>query len=158
MDFGSLIDRLVSLVDSVDPTAIVPELNSVLGWIELTAKLFLLAPPVILLALGLWYLLKPPGEANHFIGYRFYFGMGSVEAWKYTQRVAGTLFTALGGVLLVVMGIVALVIGGIRLPSIVSTVLVCLIIQLVLIAACCIAINVLVYKNYDKDGYRRIKD
>ena len=44
-----------------------------------------------------------PREANHYIGYRCYFGMGSVQAWRFTQRFAGLVFGILGLVLTVVM-------------------------------------------------------
>lgn len=150
-----LIDSLVNLVDNLDPSAIIPQLDTVLGWVELIAKLCLLVPPILLLAFGLWYRFKPPKEANHFIGYRFYLGMGSVEAWQYTQRLAGILWTCLGGVLTVIMLIVVLSISGDDAPSLVSTTLVWLIIQLVLVSACCIAINTLVGLRYDKEGNRR---
>jgi uncharacterized membrane protein len=51
---------------------------------------------VVLAVLGLWYLLLPTREANHFIGYRFFWGMGSVKSWKFTQRLAGAVWLGVG--------------------------------------------------------------
>ena len=152
MDF---IDSLTGLVDDLDLASLVPDLSTVLGWVELIAKLFLLVPPILLVGFGLWYRFKPPKEANHFIGYRFYLGMGSVEAWQYTQRLAGILWVCLGGVLLLVNIIVALSIGGENVPSMVSTTLVWLIIEFILVAASCVFINTMVGLRYDKDGNLR---
>jgi len=153
MDF---IDSLVDLVDNLDPSALIPQLDTVLGWVELIAKLCLLAPPILLVAFGLWYWLKPPKEANHFIGYRFYFGMGSVEAWQFTQRLAGIIWTCLGGLLLLIMLIVVLSIGGDPAPDLVSTTLTWLIVQLVLVALSCLAVNILAALRYDRKGNRRV--
>lgn len=155
MDIGTLIDDLVKLVDEFDPTVLLPDLSSVLGWIEATARLFVMIAPLVVLGLGLWYLFAPPKEANHIAGYRFYYGMGSVEAWQYTQRLAGLGFTGLGGALTLIMGIISLTFNGKNAGTMIGTALGCVIWELVLIGLCCIGINVLVGMNYDKDGNRR---
>jgi len=155
MDIGTLIDDLVKLVDEFDPAALMPDLNSVVGWIEAAARLFVMVAPLILLGLGLWYLFAPPKEANHVAGYRFYFGMGSVEAWQYTQRLAGLGWTGLGAVLTLIMGIISLTFHGKDPAAMIGTALGCVICELVLIAGCCVAIDVLVGLRYDKDGNRR---
>lgn len=149
---GNLIDKLVGLVDQLDPTAIVPDLTSVIGWIEAAARLLVVVGPITLLALGLWYLFAPPKEANHHVGYRFWFGMGSVEAWRFTQRLAGVSWTALGGLLTLIMGIISLTFNGENADAMISTALSCVIWEAVLIALCCIAIDVLVFLRYDKNG------
>ncbi len=65
--------------------------------------------PFLLLVRGLIYCFIPPKEANYRFGFRTYFGMGSVEAWRFTQRIAGIAFGSLGLILLIVM---LVVIGG----------------------------------------------
>ena len=100
-----------------------------------------LITPLILLVLGLIYILIPPKEANHHAGFRTYFGMGSVEAWRFTQRIAGLAWTALGGLLTIVMFIVSLFFSK-DATAMVETTVSCVIWELVLIALCCIAINV----------------
>jgi len=149
---GNIIDKLVGLVDQLDPTAIVPDLTSVIGWIEAAARLLVVAGPITLLVLGLWYLFAPPKEANHHVGYRFWFGMGSVEAWRFTQRLAGLCWTGLGGLLTLIMGIISLTFNGENADTMISTALSCVIWEAVLIALCCIAIDVLVFLRYDKNG------
>ena len=59
--------------------------------------------PVVMLVLGLAYLFLSPREANYYFGYRCYFGMGSVQAWRFTQRIAGMLFGGVGLILTIVM-------------------------------------------------------
>ena len=98
---------------------------------------------------------RPPEEANHGIGYRFWWGMASLDAWKYTQRLAGIVWTFLGGGLAVIMLIVCIVLQCIGTMVLAIGAVICIAIELVLIAAACITINVIVMKKFDKDGYRR---
>ncbi|MBO5953741.1 MAG: SdpI family protein [Oscillospiraceae bacterium] len=155
MDIGSLIDRLVGLVDEFDPASLVPQLNTVIGWVETFARLCVMAAPLLLLGLGLWYLFMPPKEANYSAGYRFYFGMGSIEAWRFTQRLAGMAWTVLGLILTVIMALICIGFRGMDAVDMASTALSCVLWELGLIAVCCIAINVTVALCYDKDGNRR---
>ena len=103
MESENLIESLIELVNDFDFAKIMPELDSVMGWIDLFVRICVLAAPVALLFFGLWWLVLPPKEANHHFGYRCYFGMGSVNAWRYTQRLAGILFTGVGLILTLVM-------------------------------------------------------
>ena len=151
-----LIDRLVSLVDNLDPSSLIPQLDTVLGWVELIAKICLLVPPFFILGFGLLYWFKPPKEANHIFGYHFYFGMGSVQAWRFTQWLAGFVWTCLGGLLLIIMFIVVMSIGGTPAPELVSTTITWLIVELVAVALSCLAINIVVGLRYDRKGDRRV--
>ena len=85
---------------NMDFTALVPNLNTMLGLIRFLLSLLLLAGPLALLILGFMYRFMAPPEANYKFGFRTYFGMGSVEAWRFSQRIAGIAFAALGLVLL----------------------------------------------------------
>ena len=96
MESENFIDSLTTLINEFDFAKIMPDLNNLLGWIDMFIRLCVLAAPVAVLFFGLWWLLLPPKEANHHVGYRCYFGMGSVEAWLFTQKLAGSLWTALG--------------------------------------------------------------
>ena len=97
------IDDLKGLMDDFDPAALLPEMDSLLEGISLVARVAVLVGPVLLLAAGLAYLLLAPKEANYTFGYRCVFGMGSVEAWRFTQRFAGIVWGVLGLVLTLVM-------------------------------------------------------
>ena len=97
------IDNLKSLMDDFDPASLLPELDKVLGGLTQAVRIAVLAGPVLILVFGLAYLLLVPKEANYIFGYRCVFGMGSVEAWRFTQRLAGIVWGVLGLVLTVVM-------------------------------------------------------
>ena len=100
---GFSIDSIKELMDGFDPASLLPQLDSVFGKIELVCRILVMLGPALLLVLGLIYLFLTPREANHHIGYRCYFGMGSVNAWRFTQRIAGIVFGGLGLILSIVM-------------------------------------------------------
>ena len=151
-----LIDKLVGLVDDFDPATLIPQLDTILGWVETFARLCVMAAPLIILGLGAWYLFAPPKEANHYAGYRFYFGMGSVEAWQFTQRLAGMVWCALGALLTIIMALICAGFRGMDVEGMVSTAVGCVLWELGLIAVACIAVDVVVALRYDADGNRRI--
>ena len=100
---GFSIDSIKELMDGFDPASLLPQLDTVFGKVELVCRVIVMIGPALLLLLGLLYLFLTPREANHYIGYRCYFGMGSVNAWRFTQRIAGIVFGGLGLILGVVM-------------------------------------------------------
>ncbi len=95
--------EIITKIFNMDFGALVPELSAILEKSRLLIKVCVLIGPLILLVLGLIYLLIPPKEANYRFGFRTYFGMGSVEAWRFTQKVAGFSYTLLGLGLLIAM-------------------------------------------------------
>ena len=97
------IDDLKKVLEGSDLSAVLPDLSKIVDSLVPIMKIALMAGPIILLALGLMYLFVAPKEANYTFGYRCYFGMGSVNAWRYTQRLAGILFTGVGLILTLVM-------------------------------------------------------
>ena len=97
------IEDLKSLMDGFDPASLLPELDSILEVIVYAVRIATLQGPIVLLALGLGYLIFAPREANYIFGYRCTFGMGSVEAWRFTQRLAGIIWGVLGLVLTLMM-------------------------------------------------------
>ena len=135
--------------------ALIPDLSTVMGLIELAFRVAVMAGPILLLGFGLMYLLAPPKEANHSVGYRFWWGMASLEAWTYTQRIAGLVWTAMGAALTVIMAIVCAFFRGMDPMDMAWAAVICIVIELVLVAAACIGINVVVMKKYDKDGFLR---
>ena len=97
------VESIKALLDGFDPATLLPDLSKVFDSLVPVCRIAVLIGPVILLLLGLSYLLLTPKEANYYLGYRCYFGMGSEFAWRFTQRLAGWLFTAAGLILTVVM-------------------------------------------------------
>ena len=105
--------------------------------------------------MGAMYLFKPAPEANFKYGFRTYFGMGSIQAWQFSQKIAGLAFAGLGVLLFLVMFIVVLTFGKKDLFQIANTTTICLLWQagLSLIARLTVAILCAVY--FDKDGNPR---
>ena len=102
MNFESF-EVIKVLLDNFDPASLLPDLSSMTGIVATVTRLAVLAGPIVLLIMGLLYFFAAPKEANYRFGYRCYFGMGSEEAWRFTQRVAGILWAALGLVLSLLM-------------------------------------------------------
>ena len=93
---GFDFEAVKALMDNFDPASLLPDLSNVFGWIEMVCRVAVLVGPIILAALGIAYLFFSPKEANYYFGYRTYYGMGSVEAWRFTQRLSGIVLGLLG--------------------------------------------------------------
>ena len=153
----TLVADLVDLINNFEPASYLPEIDSIVGWIELLTRICVMAAPVIMLVFGLTYWFLPAKEANHEAGYRFYFGMGSVEAWRFTQKLAGIVWTALGLVLSVIMFLVT---GGFRgMDGLVmlDKAVACILWEIGLMAAACVIINIFLIVRYDRKGNVRWK-
>ena len=96
------IASIKEMMDGFDPAKLLPDLSELFGSLAGLCRFAVMIGPVVLLVLGLAYLLFSPKEANYYFGYRCYFGMGSVQAWRFTQRMAGILF-GLGGLILTIV-------------------------------------------------------
>ena len=148
------MDIITKLFD-LDLSKFVPAMPVFLGALRALLVIIILAGPILLLALGAMYLLRPAPEANFKYGFRTYFGMGSVEAWKFSQKIAGLAFGGLGAILLLIMFIVVLTFFGKDLFRIANTAIVCLIWQAGLILIARITVGVMCYIYFDKDGQRK---
>lgn len=150
-----MIDTLKSLLTDFDPAKIFPDLNKLFGVMELILRIAVLIGPLCLLGFGLWYLLSPAKEANHYVGYRFYWGMSSVEVWQFTQRLAGLTWTGLGLGMTVVMAIICNGYRDMAQDAMLYASLKALGWELGLIIASILAINITVMVLFDRKGYRR---
>ena len=149
------IESFKELMDAFDPAALLPDLNTVLGRVELITRIAVTIGPIVLLLLGLAYLFISPREANYYFGYRCYFGMGSVEAWRFSQRLAGMAWAALGLVLTVVMVIISTGFRGKDVMDMVTSAVWCLVCQVVLVAVSMLVINLVVMLRFDRTGEYR---
>ena len=108
--------------------------------------------------LGLAYLFLSPREANYYFGYRCYFGMGSVQAWRFTQRIAGMLFGGVGLILTIVMYVISGGFAGMEVTDMVWKAAGCLAWQAGLALALTVLVNFLAFFFFDaKGGPRRKK-
>ena len=149
------MDFIKSLLSDFDISSLLPKLDSLLSKVELLARIVVMAGPVILLVLGLWYLLLPPKEANYAVGYRFFWGMSSVESWQFTQRLAGGVWSVLGLVLTIVMAIQSAGYSSRTGEELFTAAVVALLWQIGLVFGSCIVINLTVFVCYDRKGIFR---
>ena len=149
------MDKLAELVANFDIANILPDLDSFLGWMELLIRLAVMAGPLLVLIFGCIYFFMPPKEANHSLGYRFYWGMGSEYAWRFTQRLAGFVWMIAGGLLTLIMFFVTVAVGGKDLAQMGYDAVVCLFWELGVIVVACLAIDVVVLLRYDRKGHVR---
>ena len=154
MNFESFEDIKV-LMDNFDPASLLPDLSTMAGTVATVTRLAVLAGPIVLLTLGLLYLFLAPKEANYHFGYRCYFGMGSAEAWQFTQRFAGIVWAVLGLALTIVMLLVTGGYGGKAVGDIIHSGLSCLLWEIGLAAVSCLAINLTAMIRFDRKGLRR---
>ena len=152
------IESFKELMDGFDPATLLPELDSITGKVELVARIAVMAGPIVLLVLGLLYLFAAPKEANYSFGYRCYFGMGSVEAWRFTQRLAGIVLGGLGLILTVIMLIVCAGFRGLAVMPMVESAATALIWQTVLALIGCLGVNITAMVLFNAKGEIRRRE
>lgn len=149
------MEKITAFFESIDLTKLVPELDTLLGKVQTITTLALLIGPILMLIFGLWFFFLPPKEANHRAGFRTWFGMGSVEAWRFTQRLAGVTWGGLGLILTIIMVIVSLTFGGKDIMGIANTAFICLIWQAGLALVSYLVICFIVMLCFDSKGLLR---
>ena len=154
---GFDFDAVKALMDNFDPASLLPDLSSVFGWVELVCRIAVLAGPIILAVLGIAYLFFSPKEANYYFGYRTYFGMGSVQAWRFTQRLSGIVLGAIGLILTGVMLVISGRFPGMDINDMVWLALKCLIVEGVLALVANLAIGLAAMIRFDRRGEYRNK-
>ena len=140
-------NKILDLLD-----AIIPKLDILLSDMRFWMGFAILIGPLLLLGMGAFYYFASPKEANHRLGYRTYFGMGSVPAWQYTQKLAGMIWGGLGAVLTVVAIIVCLILGGKEPADAMPVALIILIIEAVAALVAFLTIEITVFIRYDMNG------
>ena len=149
------IEAIKALFEDFDLAAFLPKLDDVIGWIEMVLRIAVMAGPLLLRGFGLLYLLAPPKEANYSLGYRFWWGMSSLDAWQFTQHIAGLVWSALGTGLTIVMALICNSFRRMEPMDMVWSAVKCLGWELVLVVLACLAINITVFAKFDNTGYRR---
>ena len=134
---------------------IVPKLNTLLSDIRLWIGLLLYVGPVLLIVLGLFFIFLSPKEANHRLGYRSIYGMGSVPAWRFSQKLGGMVLGGLGLVLLIMALIVSATVSGKELNDVMETVFTWLIVQASGTLLAYIGVEITLIVRYDLAGNLR---
>ena len=151
------IDSIKEMMDGFDPAALLPRIDSIVDWVKLICRLAVMVGPIVLVLAGLSYLLLAPKEANYYFGYRTAFGMGSVAAWRHTQKVAGWMFAGVGLVLTVIMLMVCVTFGGLEPMTAVWRAAKCMIAEAVIALIVVLSINSVAAFTYDYKGNKRKK-
>ncbi len=149
------LSAILAAFEGFDIAKFLPELSTLLGWVETLLRLFVMAGPLLMLGFGLIYLLAPPKEANYSLGYRFFWSMASLEVWKFTHTLAGAIWSALGLVLTVLMAVIC---NGFRdqMPmDMIWSGVTCLLWELGLTVLSVLAVNIVVFLTFDRQGFRR---
>ena len=149
------IETIKELMDAFDPASLLPQLDSVFETVVLACRIAVMVGPIVLLLMGLVYLFFTPREANHYIGYRCYYGMGSVQAWRFTQRLAGIVFGSLGLILTVVMLFVTNGFAGMEVMDMVWKAVTCLLWEAGLTILATLGVNFIVFSGFDRNGELR---
>ena len=152
------IESIKQIMDGFDPAALLPDLSDLFGSLATLCRFAVMIGPVVLLVLGLAYLFLSPKEANYYFGYRCYFGMGSVQAWRFTQRVAGMLFGGVGLILTIVMYVITGGFSEMEVTDMVWKAASCLAWQAIIAIVSTLLVNFLAFFFFDaKGGPRRRK-
>jgi uncharacterized membrane protein len=134
---------------------LLPELAPLLEKTALLSRLLMLIGPFIILGMGLYYFLNAPKEANFRSGYRCYFGMGSVEAWRFSQRLAGGIWCLVGLGLAIWMALAGPKLVDMALLDRMGQMAFYIFCQAMALLLSRWIINLLVFLRYDAKGRRR---
>ena len=151
------VESIKALLDGFDPASLLPDLSKIFDSLVPVCRIAVLLGPVVLLILGLSYLIFSPKEANYYQGYRCYFGMGSEYAWRFTQRLAGWLFTLTGLALTLVMFAISLGFSGMPLTDMVWRAAACLVLELIASVLLILTVNLSAAFRFDRKGKHRRK-
>ena len=149
------LEQIKSLLEGFDIAAFLPELDTVMGWVEMLLRIAVMAGPLLLLGFGLLYLVAPPKEANHGLGFRCWWGMASLQAWQFTQKIAGLVWSALGVILTIVMAVICNAWKPEAPMEMVWSAVSCVLWEIGLVFVSCIGIYAAVIICFDKYGFRR---
>ena len=149
------MDSIKELLTNFDLGNFLPKIDTIMGWVTLLLRLAVMAGPVIILVLGLILIIAPPKEANYRFGYRCFFGMGSVEAWLHTQKIAGIIYGGLGIVLGIIMGIVCIGLKNKELIDAFTSAITWLIVQVGIVLLVYFGLWLYTAIVFDRHGNRR---
>ena len=157
MDMDAILEKVTSIFAALENGPASPDTGALIEKSTAIAKVLVIAGPVIMLILGLLYLFAAPREANHHFGYRCYFGMGSEQAWRFTQRIAGYTWIVLGSIMTVAMLIVTGRFPGQDVLEMLTTAATCVVVEALVLLTATIIIRIIVAARYDRHGERRVR-
>ena len=157
MDMDAILEKVTGIFAGLENGPASPDTGALIEKATTIAKVLVIAGPVIMLVLGLLYLFAAPKEANHHFGYRCYFGMGSEQAWRFTQRMAGITWIALGSIMTVAMLIVTGRFPGQDVLEMLTTAGTCVVVEALVLLVATLVIRITVAAVFNRHGERRRK-
>ena len=148
-------EALQQLLDGFDFASLIPHVEDILSIVAPTAKVLMLLGSFVMLAYGLYCLMLSPKEATYLAGYRFRWGMGSVQAWRFMQRFAGVIFTVLGLLCAIYMALHTRDVDDLSLMDLLATSIYYSLLQAGVALCGCLLTNFAVFLRYDLKGNRR---
>ena len=142
-------------MDELNISKFLPEFGKFLDGMDMFVRICVIAGPLALLGLGLYFLLAAPKEANHSAGYRFRYGMAKARSWQFMQFLAGSVYSVVGLVRTVVMGILCVSLHRLDLMEMAISAIKLIIWQVAIIVVATVGINVTVVVLFDSEGNRR---
>lgn len=149
------MEAIKALTEGADLTKLLPDLSTFLGKVEALMRIAIMIAPLVLLGLGLLYFLAAPKEANYKLGYRCFWGMSSVEAWQFTQKLAGIVWSLLGFGLCIAMTILSAEFKGMPADEMVYLAVKYLLTELACVVGSIILINLTVFVCFNRKGILR---
>lgn len=149
------VETARAALSEADAVGALPDLAHMFDKLEIVLRIAVMIGPLLLLGLGLLYLLASPKEANHTLGYRFYWGMSSVEVWQFTQRLAGIVWTVLGLAMSVVMAVICNGFRELARDAMIFLAMKTILWELVWVVLSILGIDLTVVALFDRKGYRR---
>lgn len=146
---------LLQKVKAFDLAEILPDVSSIFGIMLLISRIVILIGPAVMLGLGLIYFAFPPKEANHHLGYRSWRSMGSVESWRYAQKICGLLFLAAGLIMMIDMGLLCREMKQMELTELMFTAVRCILVQIGVTVLIFVVVEVLLFIYFDIHGNRK---
>ena len=155
MPFDFDLENIKDSLDKIKLENLLPDLSNFESSVLSLTRLAMIIGPLVLLGLGIYYLVAAPKEANHTTGYRCWFGMGSVQAWQFTQRLAGTAWLIMGLVLAVIATVNVGKLMELELMDAMFLAGKYIMRQALAVFVSVICINLVVFVRYDRKGIRR---
>ena len=149
------MEAIKALTEGADLTKLLPDLSTFLGKVEALMRIAIMIAPLVLLGLGLLYFLAAPKEANYKLGYRCFWGMSSVEAWQFTQKLAGIVWSILGFVLCIVMTVQSGKFQGMEADAMAYLAMKYLLVELICVVVSILLINLTVFVCFNHKGILR---
>ena len=149
------MEAITEFLEDFDFAKILPEITALLSSLRLWLSLLMLAGPVLVLTLGLWYYFFPVSKPSQRIGFRLQRTLVSQAAWQYCQRLVGKLWMFGGAGLTVISLVVLLIFLGASHTTLAIAALISVGIQALLVLASYIFVVVHIYTKFDKNGVRK---